>query len=117
MPPMYSASTGRIASHAASTSSPIETFTVGAMSNPPSSERRPQDLHVFPGAPELLREGLPMPALGHLRARAADAEQQPSVREDVERGRCHSGHRGRPPRHLEDARTDLYPARLRGEPR
>ena len=39
MPPTYSASTGRMASRAASRSSEIRTFTMGEMSNPLSMER------------------------------------------------------------------------------
>ena len=89
---------------------------LAGVGEPLARERLPQDLHVLARALELLAEALPVPALGHLRARRADAEQHAPARELVERGRGHGGHRRRAPRHLEDRRADPDALGLRGQP-
>ncbi len=56
-------------------------------------ERLAHDLHVLARARERARERDAVPALGHLRARDAEAEPEAAVGERVERGGGHGGHR------------------------
>ena len=79
-------------------------------------ERHAHDLDVLARALELLGEALPVPALGDLRARGADAADHAPVRELVDRRGGHRGHRGGARGHLEDARAEPDLARLPGEP-
>src|ERR1019366_7561340 len=79
-------------------------------------ERHADDGDVLTGALELLAEALTVPALGDLRSGGADAEDHAPVRELVDGGSGHRGHRRRAPGHLEDARAEADLGRLPGEP-
>ena len=79
-------------------------------------QRHPEHRHVLARALQLVGEALSVPPLGHLRPRGAEAEQHPTAREHVDRGRGHGGHPRAPRRNLEDRRPEPDPARARGQP-
>ena len=80
-------------------------------------EDRAQDLDVLARLDERLAERLTVPALGHLRARDAEAEPEATAGERVERHRGHGRHRRRARGNLHDAGADVNPRRAREEPR
>src|SRR5207249_10868684 len=77
---------------------------------------RAYDLDVLARARERFAEGLPVPALDHLRARDAEPEEEPAARELVERGRGRRGHGRRARRHLHDRRAEVDLRRLPADP-
>ena len=77
---------------------------------------RAQDLDELARARERLREGLAVPALDHLRARHADAEDQAPVREMIDRHRGHPDARGCTRRDLHHGRAELDARGARADP-
>src|SRR5207249_1063566 len=67
-------------------------------------------------AREGLAEGLPVPALDHLRAGDPEPQKEAAARELVERGRGRRGHGRRARRHLHDRAAETDPARLPPDP-
>src|SRR3954453_13652880 len=79
-------------------------------------ERLAQDLDVLARALQLLWEALAVPALGHLGAGGAEAEDHPAVGELIEGGGGHRRHRRGARRHLEDRRAEFDLLGLRCDP-
>src|SRR6266403_5802131 len=73
---------------------------------------RAHDLDVLARAREGLAEGLPVPALDHLRAGDPEPQKEAAARELVERGRGRRGHGRRARRHLHDRAAQADRARL-----
>ena len=81
-----------------------------------AGERHAHHGDVLARALQLLGEALPVPALGDLRPRGADAEDHAPARELVDRGGRHRGHRRRAGGHLEDPRAEADPRGLTRQP-
>src|SRR5438034_11382635 len=77
---------------------------------------RAHDLDVLARPRERLAEGLPVPALDHLRAGDAEPEEEPAARELVERGRGRRGQGRRARRHLHNRAAEADIARLPADP-
>src|SRR5436190_1033269 len=131
MPPMYSASIGRIALRADSMSSVIITLTVGQTWKPSRQRQvdrlavelhllvlqgQSHDRHVLARALQLLAEPHAVEPLRDLRPRGAQAKDETAVGEVVDRGRGHRGHGGAPRWDLEDACTELDARGAGGQP-
>ena len=77
----------------------------------------PDDLDVLARARERLAERLAVPALDDLRARHAEPEREPAVRQVVERERVHRARRRRARRDLHDAGAQPDALGVRADPR
>ena len=75
----------------------------------------PDDLHVLARAGEGLAIGLAVPPFDDLRPRHAEPQDEPSVRQVIERDRVHRGGGRRARRELHDGGAELDPAGLSGE--
>ena len=75
------------------------------------------DFEVLACAGERARIGLPIPALHHLWTARAEAEDDSSVGEVVQRHRRHCGGRRRAGAHLHDAGAELHSFGVRAPPR
>jgi hypothetical protein len=73
------------------------------------------DLDRLAGRRQRGPEAHPVPALHHLRAADADAEQEPASGQQVQRHGRHGDERGRPRAELHDRRAEADPGRLAGQ--
>ena len=89
----------------------------GARAAPSRRRIVTHDLDVLARAAERLAVRLPVPALGDLRTRRTDAEQEAAAAHEVERRRGHRGHRRAPRRHLHDRGAPRHLLGVRHEPR
>jgi len=78
-------------------------------------EDLPHDGDVLARARERLAVGNAVPALHHLRARGAEAEDEAPARERIQRHRRHRGRRRRARGHLHDRGAEADPGRERGD--
>ena len=82
-----------------------------------ASDDRSDDRDVLAGAGEWLRVGLAVPTLDDLRAGRAETEDDAALGQVIKGHRGHRSRGGCACRHLDDARTELQPRRVRAPPR
>jgi hypothetical protein len=72
-----------------------------------TSQHLANDLNVFPGSGQWLREGLPVPALDHLGAGQPQSQHQPAIRQVIHGQGVHGRRSRSPSRYLHDRRSQL----------